>query len=378
MFKHLLCVTFTLFFMTMVMAGPGHDHGDAPAMAASNAPKRAPDGSVFLPKPSQRQLAIRTVQTKTTSEPRTLDLPGRVILNPVSGGRVQSTQAGRLQSGPNGLPQPGQKVVRGAVLAYVLPSVGLLESANQRAHAAEISAQLQSAKKRLARLQQLEGSVPQRDIDDAKIMLASLELRAASVGDSLSAREALLAPVSGVVASVAANAMAGQVVDAREVLFEITDPDTLTIEAIAFDSATAGDIAGGAVALAGQSIALTFVGAARSLRDGQLPLIFRATSAKNVANGKPVGPFAFFSIGESVKVSVHSKTIIEGIAVPSAAIVKNPSNQNIVWVVERPEQFVPRVVRFAPLDGSRVLVLSGLQSGERVVTDGAPLLNQVR
>ena len=381
MFKLILRATVALLITTGVIAGPGHDHGDSPSAAANNAPRRAPDGSVFLPKPSQRQLAIRTIHTKITAEPRTVELPGRVVINPATGGRVQPTQAGRLQPGPNGMPQPGQKVARGAVLAYVLPSVSLLESANQRANAAEISAHLESAKKRLARLQQLEGTVPQREIDDAKITLAGLELRAASVGNSLSAREALLAPVSGVVAGVAANAIAGQVVDAREVLYEITDPNTLTIEATAFDSATAADVAGGAVAMGGKSIALTFVGAARSLREGHIPLVFRASSGKNAANGKSGGQFADFStvaIGESVKVAVQSKTTLEGIAIPSAALVKNPSNQDIVWVVERPEHFVPRVVRFAPLDGSRVLVVSGLQAGERVVTDGAPLLNQVR
>ena len=39
-----------------VWAGDGHDHGDAPPAANSNGPKRLPDGSVFLPKPAQRQI----------------------------------------------------------------------------------------------------------------------------------------------------------------------------------------------------------------------------------------------------------------------------------------------------------------------------------
>jgi cobalt-zinc-cadmium efflux system membrane fusion protein len=30
-------------------AGEGHDHGDAPAAADGNGPKRQPDGSVVLP-----------------------------------------------------------------------------------------------------------------------------------------------------------------------------------------------------------------------------------------------------------------------------------------------------------------------------------------
>ena len=43
-----------------VRAGEGHDHGDAPAAARTNGPQRLPDGSVFLPKPAQRQLGVRT------------------------------------------------------------------------------------------------------------------------------------------------------------------------------------------------------------------------------------------------------------------------------------------------------------------------------
>ena len=40
-------------------AGPEHDHGNESATAISgDGPKRLPDGSVFLPKPAQRQIVI--------------------------------------------------------------------------------------------------------------------------------------------------------------------------------------------------------------------------------------------------------------------------------------------------------------------------------
>ena len=58
--------------------------------------------------------------------------------------------------------------------------------------------------------------------------------------------------------------------------------------------------------------------------------------------------------------------------------VENPSNQIIVWVKEAPERFEPRVVTYEPLDGVSVAVTSGLSAGDRVVTQGASLLNQVR
>jgi membrane fusion protein, heavy metal efflux system len=367
---------------TLVYAGPGHDHGAAdhnpPAAASSNAPKREPDGSVFLPKPSQRQLAIRTIKVAKTSEPMAFELPGRVIIDLATGGRVQALQAGRLQPGARGMPVPGQRVVRGEILAYVLPAVGALEAANQRASAAEIAANLATAQKRLARLKQLEGSVPKREIDEAAINVDSLQLRANAVSGSVNAREALVAPVSGVVASVSPNAIAGQVVDAREVLFEISDPNSVTIEAMAIDAIVANDIESGATNINGKSAPLKFIGASRSLREGQLPLMFRLVPAKNASKPPPDGHFGVIAIGETVRVSVQTKQKREGIAIPLSAIVKNPSNQDIVWVVDHAETYVPRVVRFTPLDGARVLVIEGVKADERVVVEGASLINQVR
>ena len=47
--------------MSTAFAGDGHDHGDAPPATNSSGPKRLPDGGVFLPKPAQRQISVRTL-----------------------------------------------------------------------------------------------------------------------------------------------------------------------------------------------------------------------------------------------------------------------------------------------------------------------------
>ncbi len=49
-----------------------------------------------------------------------------------------------------------------------------------------------------------------------------------------------------------------------------------------------------------------------------------------------------------------------------------------MWLHTAPERFTPRVVRARPLDARSVLVTEGLQAGDRVVTQGASLLAQVR
>ena len=253
---------------SIALAGPGHGHGgDHGAAAAPNAngPQRLPDGSVFLPKPAQRQLSVRTVLTATADLPRSVALNGKVVMDPNAGGKVQPLYAGRMEAGPRGLPEPGQAVRKGEVLAFVVPTSAPTERANQMAQLAELRAAKALTDKRVARLKELADTVPRKDIEAAESEAQSLAGRIAAVGSGIASREALLAPVAGVIAS--AHAVAGQVVDARELMFEIVDPTRLRVEALAFDAAMAADIASATLVVGGQRVPLTFVGAARSLRE---------------------------------------------------------------------------------------------------------------
>ena len=348
------------------LAGEGHDHGDAPAASNANGPQRQPDGSVFLPKPAQRQLGVRTLATVAGELPRTVELNGRVLMDPNAGGKVQAVTAGRIEPGPKGLPDAGQAVRKGEVLAWVLPTAAPIERSNQAAQLAELRAGLALANKRVARLKELADTVPRKDIEAAESEAASFAARAAAVGAGLSSRDALVAPVSGVIA--AANVVAGQVVDARELVFEIVDPSRLRIEALAFDAALASDVGGATLALGNERVPLVFIGAARSLREQALPLSFRAEGAV----------LSKLAVGQPVRVFVQTKQKVKGIAVPVVSLMKNPANQTIVWVKTNAERFAPRTVTTEPLDGVNVAVTSGLEPGDRVATQGATLINQVR
>jgi hypothetical protein len=359
--------------MVLVMAGPltaqageGHDHGDGPAAPSANGPQRQPDGSVFLPKPAQRQLGVRTLVTEAADLPRSVELNGRVLMDPNAGGKVQPLNAGRIEPGPRGLPNPGQAVRRGEVLAYVVPSAAPIERSNQSAQLAELRAAKSLADKRVARLKELSDTVPRKDIEAAESEAASLAERMAAVGTGLTTRETLVAPVSGVIAS--AHVVAGQVVDARELLFEIVDPGRLRIEALAFDPALAANVGSATLAVGDQRVPLEFIGAARSLREQALPLGFRARGV--ALNG--------LAVGQPVRVFVQTRQKVKGIAVPVASLMKNPANQTVVWVKTAPERFEPRAVATEALDGVNVAITSGLKAGDRIATQGATLINQVR
>ena len=347
-------------------AGPGHSHDEPAPVASGESPRRQSDGSVFIPKSAQRQLGLRTLAVAAGEHARAFELAGTVVMDPNAGGKVQAALAGRLEAGPQGLPLPGQSVKKGQVLAYVVPTAGALERSSQLAQQAELRAAQGLAERRLARLRELADTVARKDIEAAESELHSLTARLAAVGAGLRQRDALVAPVSGVIAS--SNAVAGQVLDAREQVFEVVDPSRLRIEALAYDPAQALNVAGATLALGGEPVPLRFLGAARSLREQALPLSF-AGDAQALSQ---------LALGQSVRLVVQTRSRVAGLQVPLAALQKNPSNQAIVWVKTAPEQYAPRVVRIQPLDGVHVAVTDGLQPGERVATQGASLLNQIR
>jgi cobalt-zinc-cadmium efflux system membrane fusion protein len=360
------CLAATLALVSPAFAGPGHDHGDEAPTATGNGPKRQPDGSVFLPKPAQRQLGVRTLAVEAAELPKAVELAGKVVMDPNAGGRVQAAIAGRMEAGPRGLPSVGQMVRKGEVLAWVVPTNGAIERSNQVAQVAELRAAKSLAEKRLARLNELADTVPRKDIEAAEGEVQSLAERLAALGTGLSSRDALVAPVTGVIAS--SHAVEGQVVDARELVYEVVDPSRLRIEALAYDAAQAGDVASASLVVGQQRVPLRFVGASRSMRDQALPMQFAGE-----------GPLlAQLAVGQPVRVVVQSKSRTKGFAVPSASLMKNPANQTVVWVKKAPERFEPRVVTFEPLDGTSVAVTSGLEEGDRVATQGATLINQVR
>ena len=349
--------------------GPNGEHLDAPG-AAVNASglARLPDGSVNVPKIAQRQMAIRTVLAPESEAAATVELPGRVVMDPNASGRVQAAHGGRIEPGPKGLPVAGQAVKRGEVLAYVRHHAEPYAVGAQQAQLAELRAQRQLADQRVQRLEGLEGTVPRKDIEAARTEAISLAERERSIGASLVAREALSAPISGVIAR--ADVVVGQVVEPPDVLFEVVDPARMLVEATTADASLAARVAG--ASLQGlPEVALRLLGASRSMRDGVVPITFAVSASK------PRAPLPL-AIGQPVTVVAQMKERIKGVVLPAQAVVRNPSNEPIVWIKSGAERFIPQPVQFRPLDASTVVITQGLSADNRVVVQGAPLISQIR
>jgi hypothetical protein len=340
--------------------------GTMNAAGAAAALQRLADGSLFVPKPVQRQLGLRTQPVRIAELAATVELNGLVIPDPETSGRVQAMFAGSVIPGPKGMPTAGRRVAKGEVLVYLRPISGAIERGNQKASLAELEAQLAIAEGKMKRFEQLEGAVPQKEIEAARIEHAALQQRRAYVRASIDSVEQLVAPAAGII-SASHHLLAGQVVDAKEVLFEIVDPARLAVEALAYDVGIARTLVS-ASALADQTaLDLKFVGGGQQLREQALPLLFRITN-----------PNAAVAVGQPVKVIVRIDKGVKGATVPRAALTKVGAGETAVWVHAEAERFVARKVRVQSLDAANVAITEGLHDGDRVVTEGANLLSQVR
>ena len=340
--------------------------GAANPAGANTGAKRLPDGSLFLPKPAQRLLNIRTQLAEVRDIPRTFELNGQIISDPNYSGRVQASQAGRIDAPDQGLPHSGQAVKKGEILAYLRPIMSSLERGAQQAQLAEINANLLLTEKKVQRLEQLIGSIPQKELDAARAELQSLRDRKVALSAGMLRPEELRAPVSGVIHH--RNLIAGQIVEARELLFEIIDSAKLWVEAVTYDPALADQVkAAYTVLSSGQAVTLTYLGQAFHLHEQALPMQFKFDA-----------PAPELSVGQPLRVYVETKQSLRGIVLPQASVVKGSNDELQVWVHSEAERFTPKKVRVQKQSDNSLAVLEGLEAGERVVAEGAALLGQFR
>jgi cobalt-zinc-cadmium efflux system membrane fusion protein len=210
--------------------------------------------------------------------------------------------------------------------------------------------------------------VPRKEIEAARAELASLEARQGDIGASLHAREALLAPISGVIAR--ADAVAGQVVEGGQLMYEIVDPGRVLVEATTPDVALANAL-GTARVREASGVRLDKIGVARTLREGVLPVTFRAQAEK-------AGAALPLAIGQTVTVVAALAEKRKGIVLPASSVVRGASNEPTVFIKVGAERFMPQPVEARPIDANTVMVVKGLAPDNRVVVQGASLLAQIR
>src|SRR5215212_5820855 len=260
------------------------------ALPAGDTPRRLPDATVFVPKPSQRLLAVRTAFTKAEEAQKGISLIGRVIADPNRSGLVQSIDGGRVIAPEKGLPRIGQIVKRGEVLAQVEKNLPQADRTTISERTGEIEQQIALAETKLNRIRPLaeRGIVPQSQIIDAQTEIEGLKRRREIVGRTRVEPEVLRAPIDGIISS--AKVVAGQVVQAQDVLFQIVDPRGFWVEALVYGGINPAQIAGASAAASdGTPLTLAPQGFSRALQEQASVVQFVVLNPASTLNvGQPV------------------------------------------------------------------------------------------
>jgi membrane fusion protein, heavy metal efflux system len=328
--------------------------------------QRLPDGAVFVPKTVQRIFALRTLLAENATHKKVTELPGRIIPDPNASGYVQSAVGGRLSAPPGGFPRLGTRVKQGDILGYVTPPIAAIDVSDMRQRQGELDQQISIVERRFARYEQLapSGAISRTQLEDTRLELEGLRERRASIDKSRREPEALIAPVAGVIAE--GSAVAGQIVQPSSVVFNIIDPSRLWVEALSFESLEPSRGAR-ASTYTGKNYDLLYQGTGFADRSQSVPVHFAVT-----------GDTAGLRAGQFLTVLVATDDAKQGLAVPRGSVVRGSNGQDFVYEHVSPERFMPRSVRTEPLDGDRVLIVSGFTPGKRIVSQGADLLDHVR
>lgn len=353
------------------IAHEGHEHAAddtaASAMATGQRPLRAADGSVYLPKPTQRILAVRTLVATQGPAPVSIKLIGEISGDPRASAALQTLQGGRVAAGPRGWPELGGRVRRGQPLLTLTPSGSAAERAGASVEAARAGAELAQAQLELQRLEGLTGIVARAEVEAARSRVASLTAqRSAWRGTAGGGGELISAPIDGVIAAL--NVRPGEVVQPGVDLITIIDPARLGVDALAFESIDRAAVRRATVSLRdGTTLEAKLAGVGAAQNGGALSVRLQLVSA---APG--------VTVGQPVTAWLEQSVTSEGFVLPAAALVRMPNGETVVFEKRAAEVFVPRTVRTRMISGDRIAVLAGIEPGARIVVQGAGLIAQVR
>jgi cobalt-zinc-cadmium efflux system membrane fusion protein len=347
----------------------------------------AVEGVSFL-KEQQWKVQLETQSLSQRQIVQRKQLPARVRAKPGHSTTVTAPVSGQLVA-PAGqpLPQPGQRVAAGQLLALLKPNFS--EAAARVAEAdAEFTtakatlAQAETAYERTKKLAAEQAKSP-RELQEAELTYESAKARyAAAAGLLATFKQAddgtsdtpmlmeLRAPIAGVLNSVAAGP--GEMVSADQSVFIVLNPETIWIEARVPEATVAGLGAAkdAAVELPDSERRLLSIAGAGGGKLISLGLeVDSATRTVPLLYELPNSD-GLFRVGQMATLHVETSNAQAALAVPDSALVEE-GGWFVAYVQLSGETFEKRELRLGIRDGEWVQVLSGLSAGERVVTRGA-------
>jgi cobalt-zinc-cadmium efflux system membrane fusion protein len=330
------------------------------------------------------QLAALQFAPAELHAPASIQLSGRLIWNDDVTVRVFTPFAGRVKKIIADIGAPVEK--NGALAEVESPDFG-----QAQADARKAEGDLKLAERNLARLQELfaHGAAAQKDLEaaeDAKTQAEAEHARAVSKiaayganADSLDEIFTLRSPLAGIVVDKTISAgqeirpdqMLANVPEITAPCYTVSDPTRLWIQI----DATEAD----APRLQpGQKFAVSSRAFPSKSFSGQVEKVAEFLDP-NTRTIKVRG--AIENAQRLLKAEMFVTVILPGettthLSVPAAAVFLN-GEKHFVFVQEKPGQFTRTEVAIGEEQDGRILILSGLQAGQQVVTDGCVLLQQV-
>jgi len=336
--------------------GGGQAHADARERAAPSVA-----GSEYL--------KIETVGAGTGAAGAAL--PGRVAFRPQALTAVGSPVTARVVSVDV---RPGEKVRAGAALLTLQSA----DAASAKASLAQARAQTALAEDALRRQDEMvkkgvgldvERFQAQVAVREARAELERAERAADLLGRGAGDRFVLRAPAAGVVLSLHANLGAVVAADGAA-LVEIGDPARVWVVADVPESEAAAIRAGG-----GARIHIPGAGADYAAKvDGLGPLVDGDLRRLPLYLAFLDTPAPVPTPGAMVEVRLDA-VADSAPSVPVAAVLIKGGSQRLVYVQRGDGRFEARAVRTGDSRGGRVTLLDGVRAGEKVVVEGALLLD---
>ncbi len=343
-----------------------------------NAPRR--EASITLTPEAMKRAGIVVAPVTSGGGTALLRLPGvvepnaykQVIVTPIAGGRVTRV-----------LVELGQSVRRGQPMAEIFsPDLAEAETrfvsarAELDAHERELQRTQKLAEIGAASRQELEmlhaaHTAKLTALDSARARLELLGLSASSInslgpGKDLSAITTVPAPIAGIVTERAANA--GLNVDTAAKLFTVVDLSTVWVVADVYETDVSHVRVGTPATVTTKAFPDLALSGRVSYIDAQVHPETRTVKVRvEVANA-----------GQQLRLGMFADVTIETASdgsttrIPRGA-VQHVGDRTVVYVADpqQPGRFIERGVRTGEGTGNDVMIVSGLQAGDRIVTDGS-------
>ena len=336
-------------------------NADAPDVAAGSE-----SGISFLKEQQWKTPGFRTSFASIESIDESFDASGEIVPAANRYAEVAAPIGGLIEvAGLDASPVPGQRVGRGQIMATLTPTLG--ESGSSFSAARREMREAQQEYERSKRLFDVE-AIPERRLLEAQIRLDAAREAIAGLtrGGDLPAGGKLpvRSPIEGVVAS--RTVTPGSRVEAGAHLFTVIDASIVWLR----------------VNVPARLTPLLNENSGASFQIEGLPRVYRVT--RTISIGSMVDPVSrtvpvlyemenldgSIKVGSNARVSVRTAKEESGVILPSSAIL-DEGGRPVAYVQVEGETFERRDLELGGKDAERVLVLSGIAPGERVVTGAA-------